>query len=94
MNGTDLGGAMVSLVRDLDPALMRLIGVACYLLGLAAFVQGCARLLRLSEDRFHGPSAAGTALCFLVCLVMVSAPSWLSAGGESLFGTGTAASAT
>ncbi|MDE0407023.1 MAG: hypothetical protein OXN81_04110 [Alphaproteobacteria bacterium] len=92
MNG--LGGALISLVRDLDPALMRLISVACYLLGLLAFVQGCARLLRLSEDRFHGPSAAGTALCFAVCLVMVSFPSWIAAGSESLFGAGTAASAS
>ena len=88
MNGTDLGGALISLVRDLDPGLMGLIAAACYLLGLVAFIQGAARLLRLSEDRFHGPSAAGTALCFLVCLVMVSVPSWLSAGGESLFGAG------
>ena len=94
MQGRDLGGALISLVRDLDPALMGLIAAACYLLGLAAFVQGAARLLRLSEDRFHGPSAAGTALCFLTCLVMVSFPSWLSAGGESLFGTDTAASAS
>ena len=94
MGETDLGGALISLVRNLDPALMGLIAVACYLLALLAFIQGAARLLRLSEDRFHGPSAAGTALCFLVCLVMVSFPSWLSAGGESLFGEGTAASAS
>ena len=94
MQGTDLGGALISLVRDLDPALMGLIAAACYLLALLAFIQGAARLLRLSEDRFHGPSAAGTALCFLVCLVMASFPSWLSAGGESLFGEGTAASAS
>ena len=94
MGGTDLGGALISLVWDLDPALMGLIAAACYLLGLLAFIQGAARLLRLSEDRFHGPSAAGTALCFLVCLVMVSVPSWLTAGGESLFGQGTAASAS
>ena len=38
MNG--LGGALISLVRDLDPALMRLISVACYLLGLLAFRPG------------------------------------------------------
>ena len=95
MNGTGIGEALLSLVRDLDPALMGLISVACYLLGLLAFLQGCARLLRLSEDRFHGPSAAGTALCFMVCLVMVSFPSWISAGTESLFGAGgTAASAS
>ena len=94
MNGTGLGGALVSLVRDLDPGLMRLIAIVGYLLALLAFVQGCARLLRLSEDRFHGPSAAGTALCFLVCVVMASFPSWLSAGGESLFGGSTAAAAS
>ena len=61
MGGTDLGGALISLVRDLDPGLMTLVAAACYLLGLAAFVQGAMRLLRISEDRFHGPSAAGTA---------------------------------
>ena len=95
MGGTDLGGALISLVRDLDPGLMTLVAAACYLLGLAAFVQGAMRLLRISEDRFHGPSAGGTALCFLLCLVMVSVPSWLTAGGESLFGAGgTAASAS
>ena len=88
MQGNDLGGAMISLVRGLDPALMGLIAAACYLLALLAFVQGCARLLRLSEDRFNGPSGAGTALCFLVCVVMASFPSWLAAGGESLFGQG------
>ena len=94
MQGNDLGGAMISLVRGLDPALMGLIAAACYLLALLAFVQGCARLLRLSEDRFNGPSGAGTALCFLVCVVMASFPSWLAAGGESLFGQETAASAS
>ena len=94
MQGRDVGDALISLVRDLDPALMGLISVCCYLLALAAFLQGAARLLRLSEDRFNGPSAAGTALCFLVCLVLASFPSWLAAGGESLFGTDTAASAS
>lgn len=46
------------------------------------------------EDRFNGSSVAGTALCFLVCMVMVSFPSWLSAGGESLAGQGNVASAS
>ena len=55
MQGTDLGSAMISLVRDLDPALMGLISVCCYLLGLAAFIQGCARLLRLSRTASTDP---------------------------------------
>ena len=32
------------------------------------------------------PSGGGTALSFLICIVMASLPSWLSAAGESLFG--------
>ena len=65
MGGTDLGGALISLVRDLDPGLMTLVAAACYLLGLAAFVQGATRLLRISEDRFHGlpPPAPPSASC-------------------------------
>ena len=55
MQGTDLGGAMISLVRDLNPALMGLIAVCCYLLGLLAFVQGvracCGSRRTVSTDR-------------------------------------------
>ena len=48
---------MISLVRDLDPALMGPIAVACYLLGLLAFVypqclrRSGARLRVLHEAR-------------------------------------------
>lgn len=88
MQGDNLAGALVSLVRDLEPGLALLVSVVCYLLGLLAFFQGAARLLKASEDKFHAPSAAGTALSFLVCAVMVAFPSWLAGAGESLFGTG------
>ena len=95
MQGNDLAGALTSLVRDLDPGLASLVSIACYLLGLLAFFQGAARLLKTSEDKFHAPSAAGTALSFLICAVMAAFPPWLAGAGESLFGTGrTAASAS
>ena len=95
MQDNNLAEALVSLVRDLDPGLALLVPAVCYLLGLLAFFQGAARLLKTSEDRFHAPSAAGTALSFLVCAVMVAFPSWLAGAGESLFGTGrTAAGAS
>ncbi len=88
MQGNNLAEALVSLVRDLEPGLMMLVAVACYLLGLFAFFQGAIRLLKTSEDKFHAPSAAGTALCFLISAVMAAFPSWLAGTGESLFGTG------
>ena len=95
MQDNNLAEALVSLVRDLDPGLALLVPAVCYLLGLLAFFQGAARLLKASEDRFHAPSAAGTALSFLVCAVMIAFPSWLAGAGESLFGTGrTAAGAS
>ena len=82
----DLGQVMVALVRDLEPALLLLVSALCYLLALFAFAQGLLRLLKTSEDKFHAPSGGGTALCFLICIVMAALPSWLGAAGESLFG--------
>ena len=83
----DLGRAMISLVRDLEPGLLLLVSALCYLLALVAFAQGLLRLFRTSEDKFHAPSGTGTALCFLICIVMAALPSWLAAASESLFGT-------
>ena len=85
----DLGGAMISLVRDLEPGLLLLVTVVCYLLALMALAQGLLRLLKTSEDKFHAPSAGGTALSFLICIVLAALPSWLDAASESLFGTAT-----
>ena len=89
LNETNLGQALISLVRDLEPGLLLLVSALCYVLALAAFAQGLLRLLKTSEDKFHAPSGGGTALSFLICIVMASLPTWLSAAGESLFGSGT-----
>ena len=83
----DLGQAMISLVRDLEPSLLILVTALCYLLALMALAQGLLRLLKTSEDKFHAPSAGGTALSFLLCIVLAALPAWLDAAGESLFGT-------
>ena len=83
----DLGQAMISLVRDLEPGLLILAAAVCYLLALMALAQGLLRLLKTSEDKFHAPSAGGTALSFLICIVLAALPSWLDAASESLFGT-------
>ena len=83
----DLGQAMISLVRDLEPGLLLLVSVLCYLLALFALAQGLLRLLKTSEDKFHAPSAGGTAASFLICIVLAALPSWLAAASESLFGT-------
>ena len=87
----DLGQAMISLVRDLEPGLLLLVSVLCYLLALFALAQGLLRLLKTSEDKFHAPSAGGTALSFVICIVMAALPSFLGAASESLFGTATPA---
>ena len=89
----DLGQAMIALVSDLEPGLLLLVSALCYLLALTAFAQGLLRLLKTSEDKFHAPSGGGTALSFLICIVMAALPSWLTAAGESLFGAGAPSSA-
>lgn len=86
--GGSIAGAMVSLVRDVEGPLLLAISVVCYLLALGLFAQGCLRLLRTSTEA-AGPSGVGTALCFVVCAVLVSLPSWLVGGEMSLFGEGT-----
>ena len=92
---TDLASALVNLVADLEPRLLTLIAIACYLLALIAFAVGLLRLLKYSEDKFHAPTIAGSVLCFLICAILVTLPSWIDAAGESLFAgarTATAAS--
>ena len=82
-----LGQAMISLVRDLEPGLLLLVSALCYLFALFAFAQGLLRLFKTSEDKFHAPSGGGTALSFIICIVMAALPSFLGAASESLFGT-------
>ena len=86
----DLGQALISLVRDVGPGLLLLVSAVCYVLALTAFAQGAMRLLKTSEDKFHAPSGGGTALCFLICIVMATLPAWIDAAGRSLFGEGLA----
>ena len=82
---TSLADALISLVRDVDAPLRFGISVVCYLLALGAFAQGCLRLLRASE-RMQGPGGMGTVLCFVVCAVLVTLPSWIVGGEMTLFG--------
>lgn len=84
-DGVSLADALISLVRDVDAPLRLAISVVCYLLALGAFAQGCLRLLRASNG-FQAPAAMGTVLCFVVCMVLVTLPSWIVGGEMSLFG--------
>ena len=86
--GNNLAEALVALVRDVEPGFFLLLSGLCYLFGVVAFWQGAIRLLKLSEDRSQASSMMGTVLCFVLCSVFVSLPSWMVGAGESLFGAG------
>ena len=86
MTGSDLGAALIAFARDLAPSLLTLIAWVGYIMALLVFLQGCLRLLKASEDRFHAPSPAGTALCFLLTVVFATLSQWLDAGGRTFFG--------
>lgn len=78
---------LVGAVAELEPGLYALLVAVVYVLGLAGFGAGLARMVRMSEERGRGPSGVGTVLCFAAGTVMFSFPSWLESGGMSLFGT-------
>lgn len=80
-----LADLLISLAGDIDEPLRLLISAVCYLLALGLFAQGCFRLLRASE-RVQGVSGMGTALCFVVSVVLVTLPSWIVAGEMTMFG--------
>ena len=82
---TGIGGALVAAVGDIGPGLTMLLSLIFYLLGLIVFFQGCLRLLKYSEDRFHAPSMGGTVVSFVASAVLVSLPQVLQAGGETFF---------
>ena len=79
---------LVAAVADLERGAYLLLVAVCYLLGVLALGSGLFRLVRQSENRLRTESGVGTVLCFAGGVVMISFPSWLQAGGESLFGTG------
>ena len=86
---------LVSLVRNVSPALMLLVTVVCWIAALVMFLMGCLRLVRMGDGRGQAPSGMGTFLTFMVSVILFSFPEWLSAAGKSLFGfapaSGTAA---
>lgn len=87
----DIGAAMVSLVRDLEPGLLLVISILSWILALLCFAQGCGRALRHARDPFQAPRFGGIVLSFLLTAVFAALPSVLSAAGESLFGAGASA---
>ena len=91
---TDVGGALVRAVEDMDSAVYALIRLALYLLALLAFVQGCLRLLRRANGGPGGESLWGAAVSFAIAAVFVAIPEVLTGAGETFFGKETAVSAT
>ena len=87
----DIGQAMVSLVRDLEPGLLLMISVLSWILALACFAQGCSRLLRYARDPFQSPRFGAIVMSFVLTGAFAALPSVLSAAGESLFGAGASA---
>lgn len=91
----DLAAALVRLAVDVEPAILGLVGVGCYVLAVVAFLAGCLRVVRHADAPARAPSGTGTVLCFVNVAVLVTLPSWLDAAGETLFGAArTAASAS
>ena len=80
-----IGEALVKAVADLEGPLYLLLSVICYLLALVAFFQGCMRLLKYNEDKYHAPSVSGTLVSFLIAVVLVALPRVLEAGGATFF---------
>ena len=83
-----LGAALIRLVADILGPFLELLGIVCLLLAAWLFLQGCLRLFKTSEDKFHGPGGAGTALSFVGSAVLATLPAWFNAATETVFGTG------
>ena len=45
-----MGDALISLVRDLEPVVMVLISVLCWIAGLFFIMSAAARLVRSASD--------------------------------------------
>lgn len=85
--GGGLGAALIRLVGDLEGPLVLLVTTVCYLLALWTFFQGCLRLFKTSEDKFHAPGGAGTALSFVLSAVLAALGASFDAVTKTLFGT-------
>ncbi|MDE0173305.1 MAG: hypothetical protein OYH76_19190 [Defluviicoccus sp.] len=81
----DLAGALIAAVADLKPGVMLLIGLACYLLALLVFVQGCLRILRHVDTAGAGPSLWSAAASFLIAAGLIWLPGVLAGAGKTFF---------
>ena len=92
MDEAGLAGALIRLVHDIEPGLLLAIEAFCWIAGLAMFLAGCVRVLKHSNgERLNG---FGTAFSFVAAAILVSLPSWITAAGESLFGSAVSRTAT
>ena len=82
---TGIGEMLARAVADLDGPLRLLLSIVCYVLALIAFFQGCLRLLKYNEDKFHAPSVSGTVVSFLIAFVLIALPRVIEAGGQTFF---------
>ena len=82
-----LGAALIALVGDIEGPLVLLVTTVCYLLALWTFLQGCLRLFKTSEDKFHAPGGAGTVLSFVLATVLAALGSSFNAVTKTVFGT-------
>ena len=79
----DIGQAMISLVRDLEPGLLLLVSALCYVLALFAFAQGPAA----AAENLGGQVSCALrqrhrALSFLICIVMAASAVVALGGGR------------
>ena len=88
----DFDERLVEMIGELEPAAYALIVAISYILGVCAYGSGLFRLVRLTHQRFSGPSGTGTVLCFVAGTAMFSFPALLTSAELSLFGAGGGAS--
>ena len=82
----DLARALIGAVADLEAPALLLLSLVCWLLALIAFFQGCTRLLKASEDRYHAPPMAGIVVSFLAAAILAALPEVLAGAGKTFFG--------
>lgn len=82
---TGVAEALVSLVGDITAPLLLLVAAVCWILAACAFMAGALRLIQHAAGG-RPPSGLGTAMWFVVAVVLLRLPAWIGSAGRTLFG--------
>lgn len=85
-SGEGLDILFANFMRNASGPAFTLIGVCCFLTGIALAISGVIRLTKQDQEGPRGPSGAGTLMTFVTAAILIAIPQIMDLMSNTLFG--------